>query len=329
MNTATPTTATNSAALLPPISEVRRRARDYMTRANLTRASFGRRVGYSRGTLNNFMLEGYGDRFATPKFMRRILNYIAENPVIFGDADYKPVKIYETEDERLIRRSFYEAFEKRHCGIVQGDPGTGKSEIARRLAYELNSKQDQNDPQAARAIYVYCPEQVTPRALMKLIAEAAGAISNGDVRTVFTNLRHELRGRRVIILLDEAQHLSISCLETVRELYDLKPHCALLFLGSHNFGQTLTVKALRLEQWNGGRFNFLRSLQGIGDEKAREIIRAELGESVKRDLIELLIKSARVPNLRSRGTKTYISARRLFGALRDLSTEERKENKTQ
>jgi DNA transposition AAA+ family ATPase len=318
MTNTAPISATTA---LPAISEVRRKARDYMTRANLTRASFGRRIGCSRGTLNNFMLEGYGDRYGSPKFLQKVANYIAENPVVFGDADYKPVKIYETEDERLIRRSFYEAFEKRRCGIVQGDPGTGKSEIARRLAYELNSKQDQNNPHAARAIYVYCPEQVTPRALMKLIAEAAGAVSNGDIRNVFKNLRFELRGRRVIILLDEAQHLSISCMETVRELYDLKPHCALLFLGSHDFGQTLTVKALQLEQWNGGRFNFLRSLQGISDEKAREIIRAELGDGVKRDLIELLIKSARVPNLRSRGTKTYISARRLFGALRDLQIE--------
>jgi hypothetical protein len=35
------------------------------------------------------------------------------------------------------------------------------------------------------------------------------------------------------LTFDEAQHLSIECLETIRELLDQPPHCGLLFAGTH------------------------------------------------------------------------------------------------
>jgi hypothetical protein len=39
--------------------------------------------------------------------------------------------------------------------------------------------------------------------------------------------------RKVLLVFDEAQHLSIACLETIRELLDQPPHCGLLFAGTH------------------------------------------------------------------------------------------------
>jgi DNA transposition AAA+ family ATPase len=52
----------------------------------------------------------------------------------------------------------------------------------------------------------------------------------------------------VLLVFDEAQHLSIECLETLRELLDQPPHCGLLFAGTHELEEIFTRQALELEQ---------------------------------------------------------------------------------
>jgi len=45
-------------------------------------------------------------------------------------------------------------------------------------------------------------------------------------------VRFDFNDRKVLLVFDEAQHLSIDCLETIRELLDQPPHCGLLFAGA-------------------------------------------------------------------------------------------------
>jgi hypothetical protein len=47
----------------------------------------------------------------------------------------------------------------------------------------------------------------------------------GAVDRILRNLRFDLSQRKVLLVFDEAQHLSIECLETLRELLDQPPHC--------------------------------------------------------------------------------------------------------
>ncbi len=55
--------------------------------------------------------------------------------------------------------------------------------------------------------------------------------------------------RSGLLVFDEAQHLSIERLETLRELLDQPPHCGLLFAGTHELEAIFTRQALELEQW--------------------------------------------------------------------------------
>ena len=66
------------------------------------------------------------------------------------------------------------------------------------------------------------------------------------------------------MVFDEAQHLSIACLETLRELLDQPPHCGLLFAGTHELEEIFTRQALELEQWRS-RFHAGQALPGISD----------------------------------------------------------------
>ncbi len=49
------------------------------------------------------------------------------------------------------------------------------------------------------------------------------------------------------LVFDEAQHLSLECLETLRELLDQPPHCGLLFAGTHELEAIFTRQALEVE----------------------------------------------------------------------------------
>jgi DNA transposition AAA+ family ATPase len=148
---------------------------------------------------------------------------------------------------------------------------------------------------------------------MQLIAEAVGSICTGPIRAVIGNLKYELQGKQCVIVLDEAQHLSLACMETVRELLDLDPRCGLLFMGSHKFGLMLDMKSIEmdLEQWTR-RFYFREHLHGISEKQAIDIIRAELG-AIPEAAIKQLIKG-------SRAKAGYISGGRLFPILHEMKS---------
>ena len=75
-------------------------------------------------------------------------------------------------------------------------------------------------------------------------AQSCGAIRLGTVDRVLRNLRFDLSQRKVLLVFDEAQHLSIECLETLREPLDQPPHCGLLFAGTHELEAIFTRQAL-------------------------------------------------------------------------------------
>jgi type II secretory pathway predicted ATPase ExeA len=152
---------------------------------------------------------------------------------------------------------------------------------------------------------------------MKRVAESCGAIGVGTVDRILRNLRFDLSQRKVLLVFDEAQHLSIECLETLRELLDQPPHCGLLFTGTHELEEIFTRQALELEQWRS-RFHAGQALPGISEQEAGEIVHSELGFKLSVPKIHRLIAKSRITDLRHGGRHTYVSARRLFWVIREL-----------
>jgi type II secretory pathway predicted ATPase ExeA len=139
----------------------------------------------------------------------------------------------------------------------------------------------------------------------------------GTVDRILRNLRFDLSQRKVLLVFDEAQHLSIACLETIRELLDQPPHCGLLFAGTHELEAIFTRQALELEQWRS-RFHAGQALPGISEEEAATIVHSELGLGLSQRKIQKLIAKSRITDLRNGGQHSYVSARRLFWVIREL-----------
>ncbi|ABF42389.1 hypothetical protein Acid345_3388 [Candidatus Koribacter versatilis Ellin345] len=305
------------ATSLPAANAVREQLNEYLARTGLAYSDFARRINYSSVTLRFFIKGRYANIASNDAPLRKaITEFIAAHPI-------EPVtqagdKLYETENVQLLRQYFYEALDDCRMIYVHGAPGSQKTFVLEHLTAELNCAEVSKNGHGRRAYYVYCPQSVkTSQKIMREIAEACGVDTTGDAQRILKRLRFEFRTRKVIFILDEAQHLNYECLETIRGLFDRMPHCAILLAGSHQLETTFMRDAARLEQWNS-RLHFGKALPGISDDEADTIIRQELGEKVTSPIVRKLITESKALDVRRSGEHNYISARRLFWSIRDI-----------
>jgi DNA transposition AAA+ family ATPase len=301
---------------LPEAQEVRLQLQDYLARTGLTSPDFASRINYSRQTLYHFLNGRYSHVSSNDRNIRAaIRDFIAAHPIA------APVvssgRLYETENVRLLRKYFHEALDHSRAYYVYGAPGTQKTYVLQHLIAELNRSELAKNGEGRAAFYVYVRQGIRSLDLMKRVAESCGSIGVGSVDRILRNLRFDLSQRKALLVFDEAQHLSIECLETIRELLDRPPHCGLLFAGTHELEKIFTRQALELEQWRS-RFHAGQSLPGISPEEAVEIVQNELGGQLSPQKIRQLITKSQIADLRHGGNHSYVSARRLFWVIREL-----------
>jgi DNA transposition AAA+ family ATPase len=298
---------------LPSADATRVRLRNYLSRAGMTLVEFGRAVNYSESSINQF-LGGTYDKVAGSDFLLR--QAIEQGMEMYplapetGDAD-EP--LYETENVDTIRRWFEFTLGEREMAYLYGAPGSQKTFVLKHLIAQHNLR-EMADSEGTRAYYVYCSQNLRPLDLLAKMCQACGAVGSRRIQGMMRALRYELRNRRTLFVFDEGQHLSIDCLEVIRELNDEEPHIGVLIAGSHQLLATFKQRAAELEQWNS-RLAAGIELPGIGQERALAIVRALLPTASDRQ-VKRLVSDSRVPDAyKGRGSE-YISARRLFKSIR-------------
>ena len=206
---------------------------------------FARRINYARETVYQF-LNGHYSRISSNDGLIRtaIRDFIAAHPI--ATPTTSTGKLYETENARLLRQYFYEALDHGRAYYLYGAPGTQKTYVLEHLIAELNRSEIAKNGEGRRAYYIYVRQGIHSLDLMKRVAQSGGALGVGTVDRILRNLRFDLGQRKVLLVFDEAQHLSIECLETLRELIDQPPHCGLLFAGTHELEAIFTRQALEL-----------------------------------------------------------------------------------
>ena len=301
---------------LPEANEVRLQLQDYLGRTGMAPPDFAHRINYSRPAVYNFLSGSYKRISSNDTLIRTaIRDFIAAHPIaapVIGSG-----KLYETKNVSLLRKYFSEALDQGRAYYVYGAPGTQKTYVLQHLIAELNRSEIAKNGEGRRAYYVYVRQGISPLDLMKRVAESCGAIGMGTLDRVLRNLRFDLSQRKVVLVFDEAQHLSIECLETLRELLDQPPHCGLLFAGTHELEKIFIREALELEQWRS-RFHAGQSLPGISEQEAAEIIHSELKWQLSQGKVRKLISKSKITDLRQGAQHTYVSARRLFWVIREL-----------
>jgi type II secretory pathway predicted ATPase ExeA len=305
--------------------EVRGRLLDYMERAGLAEGDFARRIGYSRETLRKFISDQYHVVAGSSKNICRAINEcIAAHPLAPSTQPFG--EIYETANTRVMRQTFQCLLPRPSAYMLYGPPGSQKSFVLEHLVAEVNHQEMAKAKPTSAAFYVYAMAQMTPSQLMKAVAIACGTSSAGDRMRIARNLSHEFQSRRVLLVIDEAQQLSMPCFETLRSVLDRPPNFSLLFAGSHDLKQLFDRFSATLEQWNSRIIEKVK-LPGVEEDEAEGIIRREIGEMLKghtaegaRKTIRSLIRCATVKDGFEKN-RPYLNIRTLSNALLQLKLQ--------
>jgi len=294
------------------------RIQDYLARTGLAIPDFAHRIGYSDVSLRLFLHDRYHNVARTGRVLARAANeFIDLHPVaaptrLQGD-------LYDTANVRAIRDTFQKLLPRPVAYMIYAPPGSQKSFVLENQVAQLNAD-EMSKPDGCRAFYVYARANVRPRDMMRRISIASGCRVANDIDPMLSNIRFEFRGRRVLLVIDEAQHLSLDCFETLRELLDQSPYFSLLFAGSHDLKRKFDEFSATLEQWNSRIIAKVR-LPGLERPEARGIIEREIGDLLNRKpaaeasrLIDGLIAGATTRDA-FESNRSYINIRTLTNAL--------------
>lgn len=268
-------------------------------------ADFARRVGYHYNTLIQFLSNKYRRSSGSREsfICEAILRFIGQH---YGDkSDKFTGTLYEIGNVRAMRDLFQRLCEKPCILLAYAPPGSGKTDVARALMPEFRGGD-------AEIFRIYCRASISKRDLMHRVAIACGSVGDLSIERTISNLRFDFGTKRVALYFDEAQHLSIECLETVRELYD-ELRWSLCFAGSHQLDRIFTKWAGELEQLER-RVTDKITLPGVTTEEAAQIIRTELPGLAAAKAHKLIERS----HVDLKGGDRYLSIGRVMANIREL-----------
>jgi DNA transposition AAA+ family ATPase len=288
--------------------EVRQLAKQYMRRTGMSPQDFARRAGYRYTTMTQFLSATYrrGPGSKETAICGAILRFLGTAHQ--DNADEFHGKLYEVGNVRTMRDLFRRLCEKPCILLSYAPPGSGKTDVARALMPQFTSAD-------VHIFRVYCRARIAPRDLMRRIATACGSSGDYNTERTIANLRYDFSGKRVALYLDEAQHLDVECLETVRELYD-ELHWSLCFAGSHQLDRIFTKWVGDLEQLER-RIADKITLPTLTPDEADGIIRSEL-PGLTPAKARMLIEASHVEIRGDGGKQRYLSIGRVMANIREL-----------
>lgn len=208
--------------------DVRARLRKHMDLTGLNIIDIGHRINYSKNVLYQFMAGNYWRVAGSSRHIETaITKFLDENPV--APPTVANGDLYETENVRIIRETFEKLLPRPVAYMLYGAPGNQKTFVLEHEVARLNIAESHKNGSGRRAYYIYSRRGMTPREMIRRIASACASPTHGTIDRMLVNLRHNFSGRRVLLVVDEAQNLSFDCLEVIRELLDQPPYFSLLF----------------------------------------------------------------------------------------------------
>jgi type II secretory pathway predicted ATPase ExeA len=261
---------------LPSDAETKARANLFMQRSGFTFADFSEALGYAGSTLHVYLHGHYSENLtdrpesASESNTRAIRHALKQFMDLHegAQAGIQLAPAHCTEDFKAVRRACLNALERGSAYLIDGPPGTQKTFSLRHIEREINERAD-----GSRAVYIYARIDHSPQSFLQECCNVAGISARGKIDQLIRKLRFFLATGRVLLIVDEAQHLDHKGLEVLRQLLDLPPHFGVILAGSHDLTQRLSH--WQMEQWRS-RVRKTLYLDGPSLAESRAIIRAEL-----------------------------------------------------
>lgn len=237
------------------LNQVREELEIFLESQGLSQAALGRALGVSSASISTFRK---GEYKGNNKELGRKIKLYLDNYAKKKSKDIKEVAIFESKDKQMADFVINEAVRDKEIAIIVGCAGSGKSTIAKDYA-RLHPN----------AILIEATLHSTARVILDELCERTHISGGRNLHEKVLLIAKELKRRDVVILIDEAEHLSVRALEDLRRIWDFSS-CPLILFGTEILLKNLIGKNGELRQLYsriGGKWH----LKGLSEAETNEV----------------------------------------------------------
>lgn len=186
------------------MKEIAEKLRKFIGQSGISQNEFAKTIGVSGATISGIMKENYplGD-----ELKGKILNYIDnynKNPV-----NTQEWVLANTNDFTTMRFVIDETVCSNDMAVLFGNPGTGKTESLKAYARANPA-----------AVLIETVSNMTAAQFIRKTALLLGADAKKSKFDTLESICEHLKRRDAVILVDEAENLSLESLEHIRRIWD-------------------------------------------------------------------------------------------------------------
>lgn len=226
-----------------PKNRVLEKLKSVMKNEGLNTREVARKINYSHSALCSYLAATY--KADASAIEAALINWFVQqgdplmleivdetNKELIGEETWIPKSYIETKTSTDVVRSCHFANEQKCMVAIVGAPGVGKT-----LGVREFMRQARREEIKFSAIATNC--MATPAHLMRRLADDMRLTTRGSAAEIADRIIGKLRRDPAVVIVDEAQHLNVRCLEALRHLHD-ESGCGLVFVGSQALYRTLT-----------------------------------------------------------------------------------------
>ncbi len=237
------------------LNQVREELEIFLESQGLSQAALGRAIGVSSASISTFRK---GEYKGNNKELGHKIKLYLDNYAKKSSKDIKEVAIFESKDKQMADFVINEAVRDKEIAIIVGCAGSGKSTIAKDYA-RIHPN----------AILIEATLHSTARVILDELCERTHISGGRNLHEKVLLISKELKRRDVVILIDEAEHLSVRALEDLRRIWDFSS-CPLIPFGTEILLKNLIGKNGELRQLYsriGGKWH----LKGLSEAETNEV----------------------------------------------------------
>jgi DNA transposition AAA+ family ATPase len=269
--------------------QLRQRVQKLIAEKNTTITAVAKDTGYGPSAISQWLSGSYkADTTRIHSAVEAFLNRLE------GGED---VGYIATETASTIEDVCETTIEEGALAALVGNPGVGKTYALKRFAREQNRPRPKSkiaaeieqhtDPRPVRrVVYYQVIFRMRAKTLLQEIARLLDVSPNGTVADIARRLIEKIRRDPTLLIIDEANHLDVPCLETLRHLHD-QTGVGMLLAGTRQLTALFTgggKREMDLEQLST-RVDHWIEVSGCKPLEMRQILTRAFGDDVRDDVI--------------------------------------------
>lgn len=202
----------------------------YMREHNLSQSAFARKIMVSESTMSQYM----SGKYPNPETVElKVKDLLEKDQLRQQVSDVQDIAFAMTSIAMNVISTLEYARLKRTITVIYGDAGVGKT---RALEEWSNGKSDVHVLTAAPALS-------NPKSFFKYLARELKTVRGGHIDDLYMDICDRLKGSDKVIIIDEAQHLTLKTLENLRGIQETAG-IALVLIGN----ETIYTKMVGRQQ---------------------------------------------------------------------------------